>query len=63
MLKLWKNNHTLHVSKRNKSKNVTKLRHIQINHAFYSSIYPINNAVISLNHGFPDLVKRKISCQ
>ena len=36
--KPWNNNRTEHVIKRNKSKNKTKSRHIQIDHAFYCSI-------------------------
>ena len=36
--KLWSNNSTVHVNKRNQNKNKTKLRHIQIDLAFYCSI-------------------------
>ena len=34
------------------NKNKTKSRHIQINHAFYFSIYPTNNVMVSLRDGF-----------
>ena len=30
----------------------TKLSRIQIDHAFYSSIYPKDNAIVSLKDGF-----------
>ena len=36
--KLWNNNRSMHVSQRKQNKNKTKLRHIQIDHAFYCSI-------------------------
>ena len=36
--KLWSNNSTVHVNTRNQNKNKTKLRHIQIDLAFYCSI-------------------------
>ena len=49
--KLWNNNRTMHVNERNQNKSKTKSRHIQIDHAFYCSIYPINNAMVSLKDG------------
>ena len=36
--KLWNNNQTKHVKKRNQNKNKIKSRHIQIDHAFHCSI-------------------------
>ena len=42
----------MHVNERNQNKYEIKSRHIQIDHAFYCSIYPTNNAVVSLKDGF-----------
>ena len=50
--KLWNNNCTVHVNERNQNKNKTKLCHIQIDHAYYCSIQPANNAMVSLKDGF-----------
>ena len=50
--KVWNNNHTVHVNERNQNKNKTKSRHIQIDHAFYCSIQPTSNAMVSLKDGF-----------
>ena len=50
--KLWNNNRTMHVNERNQNKNKTKSCHIQIDHAFYCSIQPTNNAMVSLKDGF-----------
>ena len=50
---------------RNQNKNKIKSCHIRIDHAFSCSIWPTNNAKVSLMDDFPvDVrVKRKISCQ
>ena len=50
--KLWNNNRTVHVNERNQNKSKTKSRHIQVDHALFFSIYPTNNAVVSLKDGF-----------
>ena len=50
--KLWNSNRTVHVNEPNQNKNKTKLCHIQIDHAFYCSIQPTNNAMVSLKDGF-----------
>ena len=42
----------LHMNKQSQNKNKIKSSHIQNDHAFYSSIYPTNNAMISLTHSF-----------
>ena len=51
----WKRKQTMEEQPRRayeQNKNKTKLRHIQINHAFYFSIYPTNNVMVSLRDGF-----------
>ena len=45
------------MNKRNQNKNKTKSRHIQINHAFYYSIYPTNIVMLSLKDGFTSWLK------
>ena len=47
--KLWNNNCTLHVNYQNQNK---KSCLIQIKHLFHCSIYPTNNAMVSLKVGF-----------
>ena len=45
----------MHVNERIQNKNETKLRQIQIDHAFYCSIYrfsPQKNVLVSLKDGF-----------
>ena len=44
--------HEENVNEQNQNKNKSKSRHIQIDHAFYCSIYPTKNAMISLKDGF-----------
>ena len=46
--KLWKNYLIVHVSERTQSKNKTKSRHIQIDHALHFSIQSTNSAMVSL---------------
>ena len=50
--KLQSNNSTMYVNERNQNKSKTKSRHIQIDHTFYFSILPTNNAMVSLKNGF-----------
>ena len=45
-------NNTVHVNERNRKKDQTKSRHLQIDHVFHCSIYPRNNAMVSLKDGF-----------
>ena len=47
--KLWNNNRTMHVNKRNQNK---KSCLIQIEYSFHCSIYPTNNAMVSLKDAF-----------
>ena len=44
--KLWNNNRTVQLNKRNQNKIKTKLRHIQIDDAFYCSIKPAKNVMV-----------------
>ena len=46
--KLQNNNRTVHVKERNQNKNKTKSCHIQVDHTFYCSIQPTNNAIVLL---------------
>ena len=50
--KLWNSKRTMHVNEQIQNKNKTKSRHIQIDHAFYCSIYPTNSAMVSWKDGF-----------
>ena len=47
----WKRRQTME-NEWNKNKSKTKSRHIQINHTFYCSFQPTNNALVSLNDSF-----------
>ena len=50
--KLWNNEMWTYVNKWNQNKNKTKSCQIQIDHAFYYSIYSTSDAIVSLTDGF-----------